>query len=142
VARHDEALFGRDRQRHPDGVPAPQHQGDRGLVHAGDQLGQGQPGLHIAPHRVEHQQQAVDFRTFLDGGQLGHQMLVLCGLGLAGQGHMALDLPDDGEAMDPVPALGGNGPVRHAFVKFAQKNTPTEAILSAGGDFYAVFRGF
>ena len=103
---HDEAAPGADRQRDADGVPAPQHQRGAGLGDAGDQLGQGQPGLHIAPHRVQQDQQPLDGGVLLDGHQLGDDVLILGGLLALGGLHVPLDLADDGQTVDGVGPFG------------------------------------
>ena len=96
----DKALLGRNGQGHPDGVTTSQHQGNGGLFHAGDQLGNGQPGLHIPSHCVEQDQQPVDLIAFFDGRQLRHHMLIFGGLILGRQDHMPLHLPHNGKTVD------------------------------------------
>ena len=103
---NDEAAPGADGQGDADGMAAPQHQGGGGLGQAGDQLGQGQPGLHIPAHRVQQHQQALDGGILLDCHQLGDHMLVLGGFLALGRFHMAFDLADDGETVDGMGAFG------------------------------------
>ena len=99
----DEGLPGRHRQRHPDGVPAPQHQGDRGLFHAGDELGDGQPRLDVAPNRVEEHQEPVHVVALLHRRQQGEHMFVFGGLGGGVQHLVPLDLADDGQCVNGPP---------------------------------------
>ena len=73
-------FFCRNRQGYADGMSAPQHQGNGGLFHAGDQLGDGQAGLYVAPRRVQKDQQTVDVGALLNGGQQGQNVLVFGGL--------------------------------------------------------------
>ena len=84
-------------------MPAPQHQGDGGLGHAGDELRNAQPRLNVAPHRVQQHQQTVDLVALLHQGQQGHDMLILGALAGGGQHLVPLDLPHDGEHMDGPP---------------------------------------
>ena len=105
---------GRHRQGHADGVAAPQDDGHRGLGHAGDQLRDGQPRLHVAAHGVQQEEDAVHLVALLQLGQQGQHVLVFRGLGAAGCGVVALDLADDGEAVDgAVRRLGQGGAEVH-----------------------------
>ena len=81
-------------------MAAPQDDGDRGLCHAGDELRDGKARLHVAPHSVQQEEDAVHLVALLQLGKQGQDVLVLGGLGAAGGGVVALDLADDGEAVD------------------------------------------
>ena len=104
---HDKAPPGGHRQRDADGVSPAQHQRGGGLAHPRDQLRQRQPGLHIAAHRIENDQQTFDFRVFLDVYQLRNDMLVFGGLLVVRRKGVPLDGADDGEAVDGMPPCGG-----------------------------------
>ena len=103
----DEGPLGRHRQGHADGVTASQNQRSHRLGHGGDELGDGQPRLDIAAHGVEHDQKTVDVLCLLHSGQLGQDVLILGGLGVVLEDLVSLDLPHDGDAVDPGP--GGDG---------------------------------
>ena len=93
-AGHNKTAPTGHRQGHADGVAATQHQRGGGRSHGGQQLGNGQPCLHIAAHGVENNQQALYIVAFLNGHQLRDYVLVLGGLILTGQNIVALDLAD------------------------------------------------
>ena len=123
------------------GVPAPQHQRNGGLFHAGDELGDGQTGLHIAAGGVQKDEQAVDVVAFLDGGQHGQHVLVLGGLGLAGQHLVSLDVTDDGQTVDGVLSPGDHTAqvlcqivhekhLPQQFAREKQKNTSAGEVFS------------
>ena len=103
---HDEAPLGADGQRDADGVPAAQHHGGAGLRNAGDELSQGQPRFHIAAHSVQEHQQPFHRRVLLHRHQLRDDMLILGGLLALRRFHVALDLADDGQAVDGVGPFG------------------------------------
>ena len=103
---HDEAALCAHGQRDADGVPAAQHQRGAGFGHAGDQLCQRKPGLHIPAHGVQQYQQALDPGVLLHGGQLGDHMLILGGLLPLRRFRVPLDLADDGQAVDGMAAPG------------------------------------
>ena len=81
-------------------MAAPQHDGDRGLRHAGDELRDGKARLHVAAHGVQQEEDAVHLVALLQLGKQGQHVLIFRGLGAAGGGVVALDLADDGEAVD------------------------------------------
>ena len=86
-----------------------QHQRDGGGLHTAQQLGNGQACLHIAADGIQDDQQPPDALVLLDGDQLRDDMLVLGGLVLRGQDIVPLDLANNGQAMDLMPAaLGGH----------------------------------
>ena len=84
-------------------MPAPQHQRDRGLLHAGDELRNGQSRLNISAHRIEQDQKTVDVVALLHRRQKGQHMFVLGGLDRRVQRLMALDLSYDGQRVDGSP---------------------------------------
>ena len=108
----DKGTLGRHRQGHPDGVPAPQHQGNRGLGHAGNQLRNAQPRLDIAPHGVQQHQQAVHLVALLQSGQQGHDVFIFRGLGVGRQELVPLNLAHDGQGVNGPP-LGLDGGRAH-----------------------------
>ena len=93
-------------------MAASQYQGHRGLTHAGNQLGDGQPRLDVAPHGVEQDEQAVHLVALLHGGEQGQHMLILSGLRPLGRLLMSLDLAHDGQSMDGA-VLGVDGGRAH-----------------------------
>ncbi|MPN40224.1 hypothetical protein SDC9_187760 [bioreactor metagenome] len=94
--RHDEAALGGDGQRHADGVAAAKHERHGRLFHAGDHLRDGEPGLDVTANGVQDDEQTADVGAFLDRGELGDDMLVLCRLGRRRQYVVTLDLADNG----------------------------------------------
>ena len=108
-AGYGEAPPGRHREGHADGVAAPQNNGDRGLGHACDQLRDGKACLHVAAYGVQQKQDAVHILALLQLGEQGQDMLVLGGLGVVGGGGVALDLADDGQAIDGAVGCAGQG---------------------------------
>ena len=87
-------------------MPAPQHKGHGGLFHSRNQFRNGKPRFNIAAHGIDEDQQPVNFRTLLNGGDLRDHMLIFRGLGGFRQHLMPLDLPDDGQTVDAgVPAF-------------------------------------
>ena len=101
---HDHGLLRAHRQRNADGMPAAQYQRHRGLFHPGNQLRNGKSCFNIAAHGIEQNQEAVDLRALLNGRDLGDHVLIFRGFRGFRQNLMALDLPDDGQAVD-VPRL-------------------------------------
>ena len=99
-SRRDEAAPGRHGDGHADGMTAAQHQGDCGLAHGGDDLGDGQPGFHVAAHRVQDHDQSLDLRALLHGHQLRDDVLIFGGFILRGHDQMAFHLADDGDDVD------------------------------------------
>ena len=72
-------------------------------------VGVDETGFHIAAHGVQQEQHAVHVPALLQLGQEGEDMLVLGGLGVAGGGGVALDLADDGQAVDGTVGGAGQG---------------------------------
>ena len=103
--RHDEALARAHRERHADRVAAAEHEGDGGLLHPRQQLGDREARLHVAAHRVEDDDQPLDVGVLLHRQQLGDDMLVFGRLVGRGQDVVPLDLPDDRQAVNRVLAL-------------------------------------
>ena len=88
---------------------ASQYQRHRGLGHAGDHLRDGQPRLHVAAHGVQQHQQAVHLLRLLDGGQQRQDVFIFGGLCSGGGLPVALDLADDGKAVDGAVVVGHHG---------------------------------
>ena len=111
-------FFCRNGQRHADGMPAAEHEGNRGLFHARNQLREGEPRLDIPAHRVEQNEQSLNILAFLNRHELRHNMLVVGGFVLGRQGIMPLDLADNGQAVDHMaPVVGRHRPVLHHVLK-------------------------
>ncbi len=106
---HGEAPPGGYRQGHADGVAASQDDGDGGLGHPGDELRDGEARLHVPAHGVEQEEDPRHLAGFLQLGQEGKDVLVLGGFRAGGGGHVALDLADDGEAVDVAVGRGRHG---------------------------------
>ncbi|CDB31257.1 unknown [Firmicutes bacterium CAG:137] len=98
--RRDEGPFGRHRQRDADGVSAPQDQGDGGLFHACNELGNGKPGLNVAADGVQEEQEAVNLVALLNSRQKRQDMLIFGGFGGLWQGLMPLNLTNDREGVN------------------------------------------
>ena len=106
---HGEAPPCGHRQGHADGVAAPQDDGDGGLGHAGDELRDGKARLHVSAHGVEEEEDPRDFAGLLQLGEEGEDVLVLGGFGPVVGGHVALNLADDGEAVEIAVGRGRHG---------------------------------
>ena len=111
-ARRDERALRRNSQRHTDGVSPAEHERNGRLPHARDQLGDGKPRLHIAAAGVEEQQHAVDLLALVERREQRQNVLVLGRFHGIGQKAVALDLPDDRQAVDRA-ARGARGHGSH-----------------------------
>ena len=86
-------------------MAAAQHQRGGGLCHPRYQLRDAESRLNIAAHGVQQQQQAVHIVLLLHRRQQRQNMFIFGGLYIGRQGGVALDLTDDGQAMDRAPLV-------------------------------------
>ena len=77
-----------------------EHQRNRRLAHAGDELGDRQSRLDVAAHGVQQEQQTVDLLAFLYRRQQRQHVLVFCCFHGFRLNLMSLDLSDHRQDID------------------------------------------